>query len=77
MRKLSEKVRNERYAYFSHLVKIVMLQLVCGYPDGECKQKNYSAFLEGLNNDPTREADHVYAMWSDGIALSLLPGAQA
>uniref|UniRef100_A0A0N4VIS1 Lipase n=1 Tax=Enterobius vermicularis TaxID=51028 RepID=A0A0N4VIS1_ENTVE len=40
-------------------------QILCGYPDGECTQKNYSAFLEGLNNDPTREAEHVYAMWSD------------
>ncbi|VDM39526.1 unnamed protein product, partial [Toxocara canis] len=49
-------------------------QVVCGYPDGECKQKNYSAFLEALNNDPNREADHVYAMWSDADETLLFRG---
>lgn len=48
------------------LDKKVFFQLICAYPDAECKQKNYSVFLENLNNDPNREADHVYAMWSDG-----------
>lgn len=47
----------------------IFLQLICAYPDSECKQKNYSAFLENLNNDSNREADHVYAMWSDGNPL--------
>ncbi|EFO26782.2 lipase [Loa loa] len=49
-------------------------QLICAYPDSECKQKNYSAFLENLNNDPNREADHVYAMWSDVDEVLLLRG---
>uniref|UniRef100_A0AC35TLT1 LIPaSe related n=1 Tax=Rhabditophanes sp. KR3021 TaxID=114890 RepID=A0AC35TLT1_9BILA len=40
-------------------------QMLCMYPSGDCKQKNYSTFLENLNKDPTREGDHVYAMWSD------------
>jgi len=40
-------------------------QLLCGYTSSNCTQKNYSAFLEKLNEDPTREGDHVYAMWSD------------
>ncbi|PIO53384.1 hypothetical protein TELCIR_25283, partial [Teladorsagia circumcincta] len=39
--------------------------LLCGYTSGNCKQENYSALLEKLNNDPAREAEHVYAMWSD------------
>jgi hypothetical protein len=40
-------------------------QLLCGYTSGDCVQRDYSAFLEKLNNDPEREAEHVYAMWSD------------
>uniref|UniRef100_A0A914C6G9 Lipase n=1 Tax=Acrobeloides nanus TaxID=290746 RepID=A0A914C6G9_9BILA len=40
-------------------------QMLCGYPGEPCEQKNYSAFLEQLNKDETREGDHVYAMWSD------------
>ncbi|KAI6235776.1 Triacylglycerol lipase [Aphelenchoides besseyi] len=40
-------------------------QLLCGYTSSDCTQRDYSAFLEKLNNDPNREGDHVYAMWSD------------
>lgn len=54
---MQTKINERKFNYF---------QLVCAYPDGECEQKNYSAFLESLNNDATREADHIYAMWSDG-----------
>uniref|UniRef100_A0A183ER08 Glycosyltransferase family 92 protein n=1 Tax=Gongylonema pulchrum TaxID=637853 RepID=A0A183ER08_9BILA len=48
--------------------------LLCASPDAECKQKNYSAFLESLNNDSQREADHVYAMWSDVDEVLLFRG---
>uniref|UniRef100_A0A1I7STG1 Lipase n=1 Tax=Bursaphelenchus xylophilus TaxID=6326 RepID=A0A1I7STG1_BURXY len=40
-------------------------QLLCGYTSSSCTQKDYSTFLEKLNNSPQKEADHVYAMWSD------------
>ncbi|KAI6176645.1 Lipase domain containing protein [Aphelenchoides bicaudatus] len=40
-------------------------QLLCGYTSGECSQRDYSNFLEKLNNNPEREAEHIYAMWSD------------
>ncbi|KAH7716915.1 lipase [Aphelenchoides avenae] len=40
-------------------------QLLCGYTSSSCTQRDYSTFLEKMNNDPTREADHIYAMWSD------------
>ncbi|KAK5974324.1 Triacylglycerol lipase [Trichostrongylus colubriformis] len=49
-------------------------QLLCGYTSGNCKQENYSALLEKLNNDPAREADHVYAMWSDVDEVLLFRG---
>ncbi|KAL3071774.1 hypothetical protein niasHS_004104 [Heterodera schachtii] len=40
-------------------------QLLCGYTQTPCDQVNYSAFLEKLNRDPSREADYVFAFWSD------------
>nr|CDJ86137.1 Lipase domain containing protein [Haemonchus contortus] len=49
-------------------------QLLCGYTSGNCKQENYSALLEKLNNDPVREAEHVYAMWSDVDEVLLFRG---
>ncbi|PIO66068.1 triacylglycerol lipase [Teladorsagia circumcincta] len=49
-------------------------QLLCGYTSGNCKQENYSALLEKLNNDPAREAEHVYAMWSDVDEVLLFRG---
>uniref|UniRef100_A0AC34Q8Q0 Lipase n=1 Tax=Panagrolaimus sp. JU765 TaxID=591449 RepID=A0AC34Q8Q0_9BILA len=49
-------------------------QLLCGYTSSKCTQKNYSVFLEQLNNDPKREADHVYSMWSDVDEILLFKG---
>lgn len=40
-------------------------QLWCGYTSGSCKQENYSNLLQKTNDDPNREGDHVYSMWSD------------
>lgn len=34
-------------------------QLLCGYTSGDCTQRDYSAFLEKLNNNPEREAAHM------------------
>ncbi|PAV81388.1 hypothetical protein WR25_06854 [Diploscapter pachys] len=49
-------------------------QMLCGYTAGNCKQENYSALLEKLNNDSAREAEHVYAMWSDVDEVLLFRG---
>ncbi|KAK0414941.1 hypothetical protein QR680_011685 [Steinernema hermaphroditum] len=49
-------------------------QLLCGYPSNGCTQKDYSTFLEKLNQDPTREGDHIYAMWSDVDEVLLFQG---
>uniref|UniRef100_A0A0K0ELJ1 Lipase n=1 Tax=Strongyloides stercoralis TaxID=6248 RepID=A0A0K0ELJ1_STRER len=49
-------------------------QMLCGYPSADCKQKNYSSFLENVNQDPTREGDHVYAMWSDVDEILMFRG---
>uniref|UniRef100_A0A914WKW7 Triacylglycerol lipase n=1 Tax=Plectus sambesii TaxID=2011161 RepID=A0A914WKW7_9BILA len=49
-------------------------QLLCGFTNGNCSQENYSAFLETTNNDKTREAEHVYAMWSDVDEVLLFRG---
>lgn len=41
-------------------------QLLCGYTTSPCgEQVNYSAFLEKLNRNPSREADYIFAFWSD------------
>uniref|UniRef100_A0AC35GX28 Lipase n=1 Tax=Panagrolaimus sp. PS1159 TaxID=55785 RepID=A0AC35GX28_9BILA len=49
-------------------------QLSCGYTSSKCTQNNYSVFLEQLNNNPVREAEHIYAMWSDVDEVLLFRG---
>jgi triacylglycerol lipase len=49
-------------------------QLLCGYTSSKCTQNNYSVFLEQLNNNPVREAEHIYAMWSDVDEVLLFRG---
>lgn len=53
------------YFVDTHQVKIKTNFLNNAILLGECQQRDYSAFLEKLNNNPEREAEHVYAMWSD------------
>uniref|UniRef100_A0A915NZ37 Uncharacterized protein n=2 Tax=Meloidogyne TaxID=189290 RepID=A0A915NZ37_9BILA len=49
-------------------------QLLCGYTTSPCgEQVNYSAFLEKLNRNPSREADYIFAFcW--GKPTARIPG---
>uniref|UniRef100_A0A914WV48 Lipase n=1 Tax=Plectus sambesii TaxID=2011161 RepID=A0A914WV48_9BILA len=40
-------------------------QSICAFTQADCVQTQYATFMQNLNNDPTKEADNVFAFWSN------------